>query len=386
LSGTRVSDQAYTIDKTPPAVVSITRVNSNPTAAATVDYTVTFTEAVSTSIPRLHSHRHRRYRHRRNQRHRQRRHAHRHREHRHRRNGNRAARRECAATITDATGNAETTGFHDRRRLQHRPQCAERRVGRPRRRQSQQRGSVNYTVTFSQSVTGVDSTDFQLTTSGVTSASVTTVTPVNGSVYTVAVNTGSGDGTIRLDVLNNGSIQSGTSVPLTGGTFTTGEVYTIDKTAPTVSSIVRVDADPTKLATIHFTATFSESVTGVSASTFALAATGVTGASITGVNRQRDDLHRHASTGSGDGTLGLKRSPMPPSSTPRGTRLPPRLPARSTRSTRPRPPSSPSTARTPIRPRVQRPLHRHLQRGGDRRRQQRLSIAASGPPAPRSPA
>jgi len=51
-------------------------------------------------------------------------------------------------------------------------------------------------VTFSEAVTGVDTTDFALT--GIPSASVTSVTGT-GATRTVAVNTGSGDGTLRLD-------------------------------------------------------------------------------------------------------------------------------------------------------------------------------------------
>ncbi|MBI5944825.1 MAG: SBBP repeat-containing protein, partial [Chloroflexi bacterium] len=91
--------------------------------------------------------------------------------------------------------------------------------------------SVNFTVDFSESVTGVDVGDFSLTTSGVSGAAVSGVSG-SGSVYTVAVNTGSGNGTIRLDVVDNNSIVDVASNPLGGvavgdGNFTTGEVYAI---------------------------------------------------------------------------------------------------------------------------------------------------------------
>ncbi len=97
---------------------------------------------------------------------------------------------------------------------------------------------INFTVTFSETVTGVDTAqsfnDFSLTTSGVTSASITSVTPVSGTTYIVSVNTGLGNGTIRLNVMDNNSIADTASNPLGGvavgdGNFTTGEVYTIDK-------------------------------------------------------------------------------------------------------------------------------------------------------------
>ena len=89
--------------------------------------------------------------------------------------------------------------------------------------------SVDFTVTFSESVRGVDASDFSLTTSGV---SGTTVSGVSGSgnIYTVTVNTGSGNGTIRLDALNDGSIKDATLNPLGSG-FTGGEIYTVIKSA-----------------------------------------------------------------------------------------------------------------------------------------------------------
>src|SRR5207247_2092393 len=132
--------------------------------------------------------------------------------------------------------------------------------------------NVDFTVTFSESVTGVDTADFALTTTGITGASVSNVTG-SGTTYTVTVNSGSGDGTIRLDVQNDGTIKSGTNVPLSAP-FTTGDVYTIDKTAPTVSSVVRVTGAATNAASVQFTVTFSESVTGTSNSDFFPAAGG----------------------------------------------------------------------------------------------------------------
>jgi hypothetical protein len=80
------------------------------------------------------------------------------------------------------------------------------------------------------------------------------------------VNTGSGSGTIRLDIGDNDSIVDGIGNPLGGpgnanGHFITGEVYTIDKTAPTITNMTlanvgggntvgRLDANDT--ATIVF--------------------------------------------------------------------------------------------------------------------------------------
>ncbi|HSO13400.1 MAG TPA: hypothetical protein VLT51_13570 [Anaerolineales bacterium] len=54
----------------------------------------------------------------------------------------------------------------------------------------------------------------------------------SGTTYTVTVNTGSGDGTIRLDVVDDDSIVNAAFIPLGGvgianGNFTLGEIYTV---------------------------------------------------------------------------------------------------------------------------------------------------------------
>ena len=93
--------------------------------------------------------------------------------------------------------------------------------------------TVQYTVNFSRSVTGVDISDFTLATSGVSGAAVSGIGG-SGSIYTVIVNTGSGDGAIRLDLVDNNSIIDASSIPLGGagagdGSFTSGQTYTITK-------------------------------------------------------------------------------------------------------------------------------------------------------------
>jgi hypothetical protein len=118
--------------------------------------------------------------------------------------------------------------------------------------------SVNYTVTFSEPVTGVTAASFSLTTTGVGGASIGAPSG-SGTTWTVPVNTGAGSGTIRLDVTAAGTITDLSSNALGGLPFTTGQVYTIDKTAPTVSSIVLASANPTNAASVNFTVTFSES-------------------------------------------------------------------------------------------------------------------------------
>jgi hypothetical protein len=88
--------------------------------------------------------------------------------------------------------------------------------------------SVNFEVSFSESVTGVDTGDFSLTTTGISSASVTNVSGTD-DIYSVTVNTGSGNGTIRLDVPVSANITDLAGNPLGGLPFTGGETYTIEK-------------------------------------------------------------------------------------------------------------------------------------------------------------
>jgi hypothetical protein len=67
----------------------------------------------------------------------------------------------------------------------------------------------------------------------VTGASITNISG-SGTTYTVTVNTGSGNGTIRLDVVDDDSIRDGSNNPLGGngsgnGSYTSGQMYTISK-------------------------------------------------------------------------------------------------------------------------------------------------------------
>ncbi|MBV5345584.1 MAG: hypothetical protein JZU63_08705, partial [Rhodoferax sp.] len=72
----------------------------------------------------------------------------------------------------------------------------------------------------------------------------------SGSVYTVSVNTGAGDGTLRLDVSASATITDLSGNPLTGLPFTSGASYTIDKTVPNVVSSTRVNVNPTNAASV----------------------------------------------------------------------------------------------------------------------------------------
>lgn len=94
-------------------------------------------------------------------------------------------------------------------------------------------------------------------------------------------------------------------------TGTTSPLYTLSagivvNNPPTVLSINRASPDPTTSgATVSWTVTFSEAVTGVDATDFTLAESGLTGSSITGVSGSGMVWTVTATVGSGEGALGL---------------------------------------------------------------------------------
>ncbi len=173
--------------------------------------------------------------------------------------------------------------------------------------------SVQWKVTFSESVTGVDSGDFMLVKSGLggTPALSSSVSG-SGTTWTVTASTGSGSGTLGLNLVDNDTIIDGAGNKL-GGTGTgngnfTGQVYVIDRTAPTVVSIVLAGPNPTNAPQVSWTVTFSEPVTGPAKANFGIVYTGLGGppaltANVTGSGTTWTVT---ATTGTGSGTLQLK--------------------------------------------------------------------------------
>jgi uncharacterized repeat protein (TIGR01451 family) len=134
--------------------------------------------------------------------------------------------------------------------------------------------SVVWRVTFADPVTGLTSSHFTLANTGLTGPSITSVSAVTGAPDTqwnVTVNTGTGNGTLGLNLANDTALSHSvtTALPFVG------ETYTIDKTAPAVSSIVRQSpaSNPTNADVLVFRVTFSEPVTSVGVSSFVASGT-----------------------------------------------------------------------------------------------------------------
>ena len=123
--------------------------------------------------------------------------------------------------------------------------------------------SVRWTVTFSESVTGVGSGDFALVrTGGLSGGSITGVSG-SGTTYTVTSSTGSGDGTLGLNLVDDDSIVDVAANPLggagAGNGSLTGQVFTVDRTAPTLVSLTMLDTNANgKVDAV--VATFSETL------------------------------------------------------------------------------------------------------------------------------
>jgi hypothetical protein len=167
---------------------------------------------------------------------------------------------------------------------------------------------VRFLVTFSEPVFGVDTDSFALSASGLTSAKPDYVSG-GPTTWVVSASTGSGEGTICLDVPAEAEVWDLAGNPIGGLPFIAGEAYTIDRTAPTVPSILRLDPDPSAEPEVDYAVTFSEPVTGVDAADFEVVGfAGNSGASVSNVSGSGDSYVVTVQTGTGGGRLRLDAS------------------------------------------------------------------------------
>jgi hypothetical protein len=160
------------------------------------------------------------------------------------------------------------------------------------------------TVTFSENVTGVDATDFTAAAGNTVTDTSISVTAVSASVYTVTVNGVTGDGSLGVNLNATGTGIADTAGTAVSGGFT-GQTYTVDHTAPTVSSIAPAGVSPNGGGSEQFTVTFSESVTGVDVSDFTAAASGASDTGVSAVTGSGSTYTVTVGGVSGTGTLGL---------------------------------------------------------------------------------
>ena len=106
--------------------------------------------------------------------------------------------------------------------------------------------NLSFKVTFSNRVSGVDVAppfdDFRLI-SSIAGAKIVSVTSASELTYTVRVNAGRGNGTLRLDIIDNDSIADAAGNPLGGagagnGTYSKGETYIINRSITTLKTSI----------------------------------------------------------------------------------------------------------------------------------------------------
>jgi hypothetical protein len=154
--------------------------------------------------------------------------------------------------------------------------------------------SVSWTLTFASAVTGLTSSNLALTGAAATGSTVGTPTTSNsGLTWTVPVTTGTTDGALTLRVANATGLSAGISTTLPFD----GDTITMDKTPPSVVSVVRLTptGQTTNLTSVTFRVTYSEAVTlpAPTVNRFTLVAinggtTTGTVASVTGSGNTRD--------------------------------------------------------------------------------------------------
>jgi hypothetical protein len=131
-------------------------------------------------------------------------------------------------------------------------------------------GPLAFTVTFSEAVSSVAASNFGLATSAITGTPVIATPSGSAPTATWSVNvtttgvTSTNTGSIGLNLTGAGTIADASGNVLATPSFT-GQTYTYDTAAPTVTlNQAAGQADPTSVA-VHFTATFSEAVTALPA-------------------------------------------------------------------------------------------------------------------------
>ncbi|MDQ4119999.1 MAG: Ig-like domain-containing protein [Acidobacteriota bacterium] len=140
---------------------------------------------------------------------------------------------------------------------------------------------VNFSVVFSEPVTGFDPTDLSFTGSTINTAGATITITGTGNTYNVAISNISSNGGFLRASIRPGAASDTAGNTSSGSTSTDNQVV-IDNVAPTVTINQAIgQSDPATTQPIKFTVVFSESVTGFDASDISLIGSNAGGASAT---------------------------------------------------------------------------------------------------------
>ncbi|MGB7325033.1 MAG: SdrD B-like domain-containing protein, partial [Rubripirellula sp.] len=169
--------------------------------------------------------------------------------------------------------------------------------------------TVLFDVLFDENVLDYTPADFTVVSSGLSGASIAWATYQSAFVRRVAVNTGTGSGTVSIDVNSGQGVRDAAGNLLANG-LTGNPAVAVDRDMPSVVSMSRLDPTQSNLPTVQYAVTFDEPVSNVDITDFQLAMTGsLDGHSITGVSGTLNAYTVDVSTGTGDGTLQLEVAP-----------------------------------------------------------------------------
>lgn len=168
---------------------------------------------------------------------------------------------------------------------------------------------VRFELNFSEPIFGLTSDHFEpVQESGLTGSSVKDLQTVNQRTYIITLLTGSAEGRLGLR-LKAGSHAHDEAGNVLGGLpyFDTNSVYWVDKIAPQVNSLRRMDENPADAEQVRFEVKFSEPVQNVDLTDFAVVENGELNSSvITIIQGSGDTYSIVVQIGQGSGTLGLR--------------------------------------------------------------------------------
>ena len=165
-------------------------------------------------------------------------------------------------------------------------------------------GSLDFAVSFSEPVTGIDAADFTLVGDGSLSGYGIVSVSGSGADYSVGVATGGGDGQLVLALA-----QAPAATDIAGNALGASAIqaaYAIDRTAPLALVINKLDADLPTIPFVRFEVVFDETVQGLDPSDFnPVVGGGIVDALVVDVSGAGATWTVLVYTGLASGTLGL---------------------------------------------------------------------------------
>ncbi|MEC5206748.1 hypothetical protein QF022_001704 [Vogesella perlucida] len=166
--------------------------------------------------------------------------------------------------------------------------------------------SLVYTVRFNEAVTAADSNDFQLTSTGTASGTISSVSGSGTDTLTITVSSVSGTGTLGISLKNTQNITDIAGNALATAEPADDELYVVDRDAPTLLSINRVGGESSQGGSVQFLVVFSEPVSNADVADFALQLGGTASGTISSISGSGTPvLTVTVSNVAGNGALGL---------------------------------------------------------------------------------